>query len=184
MDIQLYQTIPELGLKGRMDTPAEFDRIQLPKDLKGWSVLDIGCNTGAFLLEAWKRGATKLTGVEPNQQWRYLAHGVLTETVTKAEEKIIYKLHPELDPYIEQHDLVFLLSVTHLKDGRVIGQDLFDYAWDLTKKLLIVEVNDRLQERPILMPRDAKFIGKNKDNRSVYHCYRKEEKKPTNGKAK
>lgn len=31
--ISFYQTIPQLGIKGRIDTPSEFDLIGLPKTL-------------------------------------------------------------------------------------------------------------------------------------------------------
>ena len=55
-------------------------------------------------------------------------------------------------------------------------QKLIDEAWKRTKKggLLIVEVNDRLQERQIKLPEEAVLYGKNKDNRSVWHIEKHE----------
>ena len=76
--IDHYQTIPELNIKGRINTPEEFDKIGLPKDLKGQTVLDIGCNAGAYLLECRKRGAKHLVGVEPNEHWKQIADKVLS----------------------------------------------------------------------------------------------------------
>jgi malonyl-CoA O-methyltransferase len=36
----------------------------LPADLHGQSVLDAGCGSGRYLLHAWRRGASRLTGVD------------------------------------------------------------------------------------------------------------------------
>lgn len=36
----------------------------LPADLRGRAVLDAGCGSGRYLLHAWRRGATCLTGVD------------------------------------------------------------------------------------------------------------------------
>src|SRR5438552_2448312 len=72
MDLPHYQTIPDLGIKGRMDTTIEFDAIGFPKDLSGSGnrkLLDIGCNAGAFMLEALKRGAGYVVGVDHNEDW-------------------------------------------------------------------------------------------------------------------
>lgn len=162
-NINYYQSIPELGIKGRMNTPEEFDKIGLPKDLMGWDVLDVGCNIGAFLLEASHRRARKLWGVEPNNDWRWLATGILNEYYWT--NNII--LTPDIKGIYGKADLVLLLSVTHLIDN---PQKLINETWNKTKKLLIIEVNDRLQKIPIKLPEGAKLYGKNKDNRSVYHC--------------
>lgn len=168
-NVYYYQSIPELGIKGRMDTPKEFDLIGLPKDLAGWQVLDIGCNIGAFLLETKKRGAGVLNGVEPNNDWRWLARGIIEEECWDCE----INLKKQLIDFAYESDLVLLLSITHLIDN---PQETIDKAWNLTRKLLIIEVNDRLQTIPIKLPEGAKLYGKNKDNRSVWHCYRSEDK--------
>jgi tRNA (mo5U34)-methyltransferase len=49
------------------DYPASRWRVLdpvIPKDLKGKSVLDIGCNSGFFSLEMKKRGADRVVGVD------------------------------------------------------------------------------------------------------------------------
>lgn len=169
MNINYYQSIPDLGIEGRINTPEEFENIKFPLDLSGREVLDIGCNIGAFLLEAINRGATRVVGVEINSDWRYLARGIFSETMPEFQwdfKKNIKDISED-----ETFDLVLLLSVTHVTEG-MTGQEIFDRAWKLTKWLLIVEINDRLQEKPIRLPQRAIYIGKNKDNRSVYHIYK------------
>ena len=165
--IKYYQTIPELGIKGRMNTPEEFDLIGLPKNLTGKNVLDIGCNMGAFLFESIARNANAIIGVEPNNDWRWLAWGILSETDYKEFE--IFRNLNEVPNY--HYDLVLLLSVTHL-DEVDNPQAIVDKAWELTAEggLLIVEINDRLQRKEVKLPNGKKLFGKNKDNRSVYHC--------------
>lgn len=171
--INYYQTIPALGIKGRMNTPEEFDKIGLPFELIGKSVLEIGCNIGAFLLESLGRGSDLVVGVEPDNDWRWIATGIFHETGLD-QESIFYKSIDDMEKDLgddDGFDVVLLLSITHL-DEVEDPQYLIDKAWHHTTPggLLIVEVNDRLQRKEIKLPDGANKIGYNKDNRSVYHC--------------
>lgn len=153
-----YQTIKELDIKGRFGDE-EINKIGLPVDLHNKSVLDIGCNIGAYCIECKKRNAVKVIGIEPNNEWRWIAIGIADEL----------KLDIKYDRnYLSttKFDLVLLLSVLHLVEN---PQKILDDAWNLTEKLLIVEINDRLQEKKIKLPIDKCYYGKSKDNRSVYH---------------
>lgn len=154
--IEYYQSFPTLGIKGRFDMQSQFDAV-LP-DVNGKTVLDIGCNTGAFSVEALKRGANKVIGVEPALDWRLLANGIMKELSLPIT---VYEHMPD-----EPFDVVLLLSILHVTEN---PQELLDKAWSLTKELMIVEVNNRLQETKISLP-DNKIHGKNKDNRIVYYC--------------
>jgi tRNA (mo5U34)-methyltransferase len=165
--INYYQSIPSLGIKGRMNTSEEFDKIGLPKDLKAKSVLDIGCNMGAFLLEAHRRGSESLVGIEPDLDWRLLAKGVLFDIIDDTSE---LRIEGDIDDIYGKFDLVLLLSILHVCQEN--PQELLDKAWSFVNEggLLIVEINDRLQEQKVTLPEGAKFFGKNKDNRSIWHC--------------
>jgi hypothetical protein len=160
-NINYYQSIPELGIEGRLDTQNEFKKIGMPIDLKDWEVMDIGANIGAFCYEAKRRGAGLVVAVEPNLDWNLLGQGISQEL--NASIDWFYVM-----PSIEV-DLVLLLSVLHVCDN---PQGILDSAWKLTRKLLIVEINERLQETKLKAPygewKEA-FYGKNKDGRSVYH---------------
>jgi predicted rRNA methylase YqxC with S4 and FtsJ domains len=162
--INFYQSIPELNIKGRFDMEAQFKAIGLPEDLKGQSVLDIGCNTGAFLIEALKRGASKCVGVEVNQNWRLLGNGIMVEL------DLPIRIYSRIKP-TEKFDVVLLLSVTHVAEG-ISGQDLLNQAYKIANKLLILEINDRLQKEKLILPQGAKLYGANKDNRSVYKIFK------------
>ncbi len=166
-----------------MDTPKEFDKIGLPKDLEDKNVLDIGCNAGAFLIESYKRGAKKVIGIEINPDWRIVAQGMWHEACdyfafsdprafecfTSVPDLLDYELFPH------EYDLVLCLSVTHVSTVQT-SQQVLNGAWERVKKggLLIVEVNDRLQEKKIQLPGEAMQFGTNKDNRSVWHITKHE----------
>jgi SAM-dependent methyltransferase len=59
-----YQTFD--GSVGESDSAAKLARLGLPRDLRGKSVLDVGCNEGFFCHEALRRGADKVVGVDIN----------------------------------------------------------------------------------------------------------------------
>jgi len=50
----------------------KLNMMQLPDDLTGCSLLDIGCNEGFYAIEAWRRGASPVLAVD-NQQRRDVA---------------------------------------------------------------------------------------------------------------
>lgn len=172
-NINYYQSIPDLFIEGRQNTPQEFTKIGMPENLKGKSVLDIGCNIGAFLYEAIKRGSTYNVGIEPNLDWRIIAEGLFYENGLEDEVILLRALETHRSHYKTsgmKYDLVLLLSVLHV-DGVDKPQEILDEAYRLTAPggLLIVEINDRLQEIPVKLPGVPVLFGKNKDNRSVWH---------------
>ena len=60
-----YQQVPELGIKGQRDMEHRIGAMQLSKvDFKGKTVLDIGCNLGAFSRYAVERGAVRVVGID------------------------------------------------------------------------------------------------------------------------
>lgn len=50
----------------------KLNMMQLPDDLTGCSLLDIGCNEGFYTIEAWRRGASPVLGLD-NQQRKDVA---------------------------------------------------------------------------------------------------------------
>lgn len=185
--INYYQTIPELGIKGRMNTPEEFEKIGFPKKIgidyridgvhKRDKVLDVGCNNGAFLIEAIKRGAGYIVGIDINPIWTQRAVDALTKVFPKwrTRGQIInddaFSVLKTLGLGTRRFDFILCLSVCHLVDN---PNELINLCVNALypKGLLILEINDRLQTIPIKLPDGAKFFGKNKDNRSVWHIWK------------
>lgn len=57
-----YQTFQ--GTAGDSNSPAKLERLHLPADLSGLSVLDVACNEGFFCQEARRRGAGHVVGID------------------------------------------------------------------------------------------------------------------------
>lgn len=62
-----YQTF--VDQLGDSDSFAKLERIGIPHRLDGKAVLDIGCNEGFFCIEALKRGAAKVTGIDASAEF-------------------------------------------------------------------------------------------------------------------
>ncbi|MBI3543530.1 MAG: TIGR04290 family methyltransferase [Deltaproteobacteria bacterium] len=82
----------------------------LPADLRGWSVLDIGCNAGFYSFELAKRGA-KVLGVDSDR--RYLAQAEFISKQLELENKPSFsclQVH-ELATLPDTFDLVLFMGV-------------------------------------------------------------------------
>lgn len=63
----VYHSVPELGIKGARDNVHRLGRLDLPQDMSGLFVLDIGCNLGTLSVECAKRGANPVGGVDTRE---------------------------------------------------------------------------------------------------------------------
>jgi len=61
-EMRIYQS--HEGMVGMSDSARKLERIALPNDLSGKSVLDIGCNEGLFCHWAKQRGAARVVGID------------------------------------------------------------------------------------------------------------------------
>ena len=121
------QTAPEHflgdypGAKFRRFAPA------LPEDLRGKSVLDIGCNAGFYAFEMKRRGAARVVAVDTDP--RYLAQAKLAAEVLGHDIEL-----RELDVYRvaelgEKFDLVIFMGVLyHLRHPLLALDRLYDHV--------------------------------------------------------
>jgi len=134
-NLSSYQN-PEGQLNDRL-APRVLSRIGKInwRDVKGRTVLDIGCNNGEFVREALVRGATRAVGVDKSNciiGARELAKG------TKAEFWQMDVDSKEFRRFCPRFDIVFLFSViTHLKDK----EDFLDWLDGIVKIGLFFESN-------------------------------------------
>lgn len=95
------------GQKGDSDSFAKLEKLRLPKDMSGKSFLDIGCNEGFFCLEAVKRGASRVVGVDIDAK-------VLERARNRAEGKpITYKQSTWWELPKEKFDIILMSSALH-----------------------------------------------------------------------
>jgi 2-polyprenyl-3-methyl-5-hydroxy-6-metoxy-1,4-benzoquinol methylase len=78
-------------------------------DLKGKTVLDIGCGSGPYLVEALSRGSNCVTGVDPAPNMLALARARLKHHGMIANCSLVEGLFPAVD--LKPHDHVMIMGV-------------------------------------------------------------------------
>jgi len=113
-----YQTIridDNTILPGTHDTLKIWGRLGIPKNLIGKTLLDIGCSTGAYLLEALYHGADLVTGIDEAVDCCSWADNILNYQLRYTSEKPFSIIPGRFDSSIAvfPHDYVLALSVIH-----------------------------------------------------------------------
>ncbi|MGE0520395.1 MAG: TIGR04290 family methyltransferase [Candidatus Binatia bacterium] len=83
----------------------------LPADLRGKSVLDIGCNAGFYALEMKRRGAARVLGIDCDE--RYLAQARLAAEVTGLDIELRQLSVYDVADLGEAFDVVLFLGVLY-----------------------------------------------------------------------
>ena len=143
---ELGEWFHNLDLKGVRTAPNHFlgDYPQvkwqrfshaIPNDLRGRTVLDIGCNAGFYAIEMKRRGADRVVAIDSDP--RYLAQARLAAQVTGVDiefhEMSVYQL-PVLE---ERFDVVLFMGVLyHLRYPLLALDILHEHA---TRDLLVFQ---------------------------------------------
>jgi len=98
----VYQTFSDQ--KGTSNSLNKLYKIKFPY-VKGKRVLDIGCNEGFFCIEAKKRGAIKVVGIDKNPK--------LIEKAKKRAPDIDFRTQDWDNLPNEEFDVILLLSTLH-----------------------------------------------------------------------
>ena len=82
----------------------------VPADLKGWTVLDIGCNAGFYTFELAKRGA-RVTGIDSDPH--YLTQAQWAAQQYGLEDRVMFRQMQVYDlAYVDEtYDLVLFMGV-------------------------------------------------------------------------
>jgi tRNA (mo5U34)-methyltransferase len=94
----------------------------LPWDLRGRTVLDIGCNAGFFAIEMKRRGAERVVGIDSDA--RYLAQARLAAEVTGADIEFRQMTVYEVAALRERFDLVLFMGVLYHLRHPLLALDL------------------------------------------------------------
>lgn len=185
-----YQTFDDTS--GRSDSAAKLTAIRMPARLNGKRVLDIGCNEGFFSLEAKRRGAADVLGLDTN-----------ADAIRRARRRAdnITFLHQSWHSLPEgQFDLILLLSALHYESRprellRALSSHLADDGILILECGVVMESGTSLRwtqrhdevQHPTfdmlidhyLEPFAVRFIGRSVDQpadvvrRYVFHCSRR-----------
>jgi tRNA (mo5U34)-methyltransferase len=111
LDLAGVQTAPRHFLG---DYPrSKFLRFEasIPRDLRGKTVLDIGCNAGFYSLEMKRRGAERVVAIDSDET--YLAQAKLAAEVQRVEIELRRMDVYEVEHLGERFDVVLFLGVLY-----------------------------------------------------------------------
>jgi len=137
---QIHRRVLELGdwfhnldLRGVMTAPNHFlgdyptqkwrrFAHSIPADLRGRSVLDIGCNAGFYSIEMKRRGAARVVGIDWDEQ--YLEQARFAAAVCGADIELRRLSVYEVGELGERFDLVLFLGVLYHLRHPLLALDL------------------------------------------------------------
>lgn len=122
LDLQGVRTAPEHFLG---DYPAVKWRrfaAEIPADLTGRSVLDIGCNGGFYSIEMKRRGAARVVGIDSDED--YLAQARFAAEVTGQEIEFRRLSVYDLAALGERFDIVLFMGVLYHLRHPLLALDL------------------------------------------------------------
>jgi tRNA (mo5U34)-methyltransferase len=142
-----YQSIP---LGDGLITPGEtgdatqrkLAMMNLPENLTGKSVLDIGCNEGFFSFEAERRGASRVLAVDKGKDARAkfaLVKKILGSGVEFTDENL-FDIQPSK---LGRFDIVFFLAVLHHLRYPILA---IDRIFELTREFAVMEFVEAVPE--------------------------------------
>jgi tRNA (mo5U34)-methyltransferase len=133
------EVAPGVTTPGLQDTQALLAQIQMPDDLSGLRVLDIGARDGFFTFEAEKRGAREVVALDnesPHNTGFAIAAELLDSKATYVTENV-YALDPGR---FGQFDLVLFLGVIyHLRHPLLALDRIHDVC--APEALLLIETH-------------------------------------------
>lgn len=145
--IQCYRWYHSIPLCDGMFTPgkrsyehltSKLRMMQLPQDLSGRSVLDIGCNEGFYAIEASVRGAARVLGIDNEQRKDVAKKFSLVKEALEHKAEFRFMDVCDLDSEaIGSFDIVFFLSVMHHLRYPTLA---LDKVAAVTKGYAIIEV--------------------------------------------
>jgi tRNA (mo5U34)-methyltransferase len=94
----------------------------IPRDLRGMTVLDIGCNAGFYAIEMKRRGADRVLGIDTNEG--YLAQARFAAEVCSVDLELEQMSVYEVGRLEEKFDLVLFMGVLYHLRHPLLALDL------------------------------------------------------------
>jgi tRNA (mo5U34)-methyltransferase len=136
----------------------------IPDDLRGWTVLDVGCNGGFYSLEMKRRGADRVVGMDTDA--RYLSQAKLAAEISGLDIELRQASVYELAATRERFDLVLFLGVLyHLRHPLLALDILHDYV---VERMLVFQSMLRGSAAIPLLAEDHAFTDTTPFGRAAY----------------
>lgn len=141
------QTAPDHRLGDFPSWKWEQIRAHVPADLKGWQVLDIGCNAGFYSFELARRGAY-VTGID--MEPRYLRQARWAAKQLHLQDHVRFKAMEvyDLSRTKEAYDLTWFMGVFYHLRYPLLGLDIVARK---TKRLMVFQ--------SLTLPGDEQYKG-------------------------
>ena len=122
LDLRGVKTAPNHFLGDYPDQKWRRFAHSIPADLRGKSVLDIGCNAGFYSIEMKRRGAARVVGIDWDD--RYLEQARFAAAVCGADIELRKLSVYEVGELGERFDLVLFLGVLYHLRHPLLALDL------------------------------------------------------------
>ena len=155
MRLRGIQTAPEHFLGNYPEVKFERFRNELPADLTGKSVLDIGCNGGFYSLEMKRRGASRVLGIDTDEG--YLRQARFAAEVTGLEVEFRQLPVWEIARLGEKFDLVIFMGVLYHLRHPLLALDLIHEH--VAKDLLLFQSMQRGSREVAEVAEDYEFTA-------------------------
>ena len=116
------QTAPHHFLGDYPEVKFARFREAIPKDLRGWNVLDIGCNAGFYSFEMKRRGAARVLGIDTDEH--YLKQARFIAKVTDVDVEFARLPVWDIASLEERFDLVIFMGVLYHLRHPLLALDL------------------------------------------------------------
>jgi len=107
----------------------------IPADLRGKSVLDVGCNAGFYSIEMKRRGAARVVGIDSDE--RYLDQARLAASLCGADIELRRLSVYDVGALGERYDIVLFLGVLYHLRHPLLALDLLHEH--VTKEVLVCQ---------------------------------------------
>src|SRR5256885_10032318 len=122
MDLRGIKTAPDHMLGDYPSCKWQRFAHALPRDLRGKTVLDIGCNAGFYSIEMKRRGADRVVGIDSDEG--YLAQARFAAEICGVELELEQMSVYEVGRLEERFDIVLFMGVLYHLRHPLLALDL------------------------------------------------------------
>lgn len=126
---------------------------KLPQDMRGWTVLDIGCNAGFYCLEMKRRGADRVVGIDADDG--HLAQARFAAEVCGLDVELKQLSVYDVGRLEETFDLVLFMGAMYQLRHPLLALDLIHNH--VAKNLLVVQTMLRGSDQVFKVADDYPF---------------------------
>ncbi len=155
MTLAGIRTAPNHFLGDYPEVKFERFRNDIPHDLHGKTVLDIGCNGGFYSLEMKKRGAERVVGIDTDE--RYLSQARLAAEIEELDVEFLRMPVWDIAALRERFDLVIFMGVLYHLRHPLLALDLIHEH--VAKDMLLFQSLQRGSREVAELQTDYEFMA-------------------------